>query len=263
MRAFTSASSRISPLALLTKIAIGTPQARWRDSTQSGRPSTMPPMRFLPDGGYHSCVRSRPWRAGAAYRSQIANRLVHGGKPLRRGAEDHRRLGTPAMRILMAQRALGEQFAGRDQLLDHRTIGVAILAVRRRGCACPRTAEHWAKKLSSSRADASGFSRDSRELSVTSSKSSSPCPGALWTKPVPVSAVTCSPGRTGTSKSITLAAQGMGCDQCPRDRHRARRFRTIFACFPSAPPARRPSSSCSPACGKRAFARLRRPRTAP
>ena len=30
---------------------MGTPQARWRDTTQSGRVSTMPVMRFSPCGG--------------------------------------------------------------------------------------------------------------------------------------------------------------------------------------------------------------------
>ena len=32
-----------------TKTAIGTPQARWRETTQSGRFSIMPVMRFSPD----------------------------------------------------------------------------------------------------------------------------------------------------------------------------------------------------------------------
>jgi hypothetical protein len=35
--------------------AIGTPQARWREITQSGRLSIMPVMRFSPAGGIH-CV---------------------------------------------------------------------------------------------------------------------------------------------------------------------------------------------------------------
>ena len=43
-----------SPVSLLRKTVIGTPQARWRDTTQSGRPSTMPRMRFSPDSGTHS-----------------------------------------------------------------------------------------------------------------------------------------------------------------------------------------------------------------
>ena len=56
MRRFTSGSSRIStePSGFsLMNSAIGTPQARWREITQSGRVATMPPMRFWPCGGTH------------------------------------------------------------------------------------------------------------------------------------------------------------------------------------------------------------------
>ena len=58
-----------SPVFLSTKIASGTPQARWRDSTQSGRPSTIAPMRFCPRGGYHLVSRDRLHR-------QLAQRLA-------------------------------------------------------------------------------------------------------------------------------------------------------------------------------------------
>ena len=54
MRTSTSGSCRIStePSACaLTNTAIGTPQARWREITQSGRVSIMPVMRFSPCGG--------------------------------------------------------------------------------------------------------------------------------------------------------------------------------------------------------------------
>ena len=40
-----------------TNTAIGTPQARWREITQSGRPAIMPLMRFWPAGGTQ-CVTS-------------------------------------------------------------------------------------------------------------------------------------------------------------------------------------------------------------
>ena len=56
MRWLTSSSCRISaePSAFSrTNTAIGTPQARWREITQSGWLSTMPLMRFWPDGGTH------------------------------------------------------------------------------------------------------------------------------------------------------------------------------------------------------------------
>ncbi len=48
MRRLTASSLRIAPVALLTNTVIGTPQARWRDTTQSGFASIMPVMRFSP-----------------------------------------------------------------------------------------------------------------------------------------------------------------------------------------------------------------------
>ena len=53
MRLKTAVSFSAWPVFFSTKIARGTPQARWRDSTQSGRPSTIEPMRLAPRGGYH------------------------------------------------------------------------------------------------------------------------------------------------------------------------------------------------------------------
>ena len=47
----TAWSRKTSPVVLSTKIAIGTPQARWREMHQSGRLSTIEPMRFLPCDG--------------------------------------------------------------------------------------------------------------------------------------------------------------------------------------------------------------------
>ena len=41
---------------------MGTPQARWRDTTQSGRVSTMPLMRLAPCGGTNR-VSPIAWRA--------------------------------------------------------------------------------------------------------------------------------------------------------------------------------------------------------
>ena len=54
MRLLTRSSLRIStepsPFSR-TNTVIGTPQARWREITQSGRPSIMPVMRFCPCSG--------------------------------------------------------------------------------------------------------------------------------------------------------------------------------------------------------------------
>ena len=46
--------------------AIGTPQARWREITQSGRDSIMPVMRFCPCSGTQ---RVAPIAASARWRS--------------------------------------------------------------------------------------------------------------------------------------------------------------------------------------------------
>src|SRR5713226_3178427 len=56
MRLLTASSCRISAVPSLfsrTNTAIGTPQARWLESTQSGLLSIMPVMLFWPDGGTH------------------------------------------------------------------------------------------------------------------------------------------------------------------------------------------------------------------
>ncbi len=47
----------MSPDCLCTKMASGTPQARWRESTQSGRVSTIERMRFSPACGTHLVSR--------------------------------------------------------------------------------------------------------------------------------------------------------------------------------------------------------------
>ncbi len=54
MRTSTSGSCKMStePSGFsLMNTAIGTPQARWREITQSGRDSIMPVMRFCAGGG--------------------------------------------------------------------------------------------------------------------------------------------------------------------------------------------------------------------
>ncbi len=59
MRLLTASSCRISaePSAFSrTNTAIGTPQARWREITQSGRLSIMPVMRFSPAAGTQRVV---------------------------------------------------------------------------------------------------------------------------------------------------------------------------------------------------------------
>ena len=51
---------------MLRNTVMGTPQARWRETTQSGRVSIIPVMRFSPCGGTH---RVSPIAASARARS--------------------------------------------------------------------------------------------------------------------------------------------------------------------------------------------------
>ena len=63
IRSSTASSRRISALPSgrsRTKMAIGTPQARWRDTTQSGRFAIMPVMRFSPAAGTHRVSAMAP-----------------------------------------------------------------------------------------------------------------------------------------------------------------------------------------------------------
>ena len=118
-----------------TKTAIGTPQARWREITQSGRLSIMPVMRFSPARGTQRVAliaSSARWRSVSpvfALPLGASDILVHRDEPLRRVAEDHRLLRAPGMRILMLEPAARDQHAGVDQRLDHGLVGVALLAL--------------------------------------------------------------------------------------------------------------------------------------
>ncbi len=85
-----------SPVSLCTNIASGTPQARWREMHQSGRVSIMLVMRCSPQSG-------NPLHAAdGGERVAAQARLLHAEEPLRRRAEDHRRLVAPAMRVAVA-----------------------------------------------------------------------------------------------------------------------------------------------------------------
>ena len=117
------------------KTVIGTPQARWREITQSGRLSIMPLMRLSPCSGTQrvasiaSCAKLAKRQAVLSGAAQQRDGLVHRDEPLRRIAEDHRLLRAPGMRILMLEPAARDQHAGFDQRLDHRLVGVALLAL--------------------------------------------------------------------------------------------------------------------------------------
>ena len=86
MRLFTAAScstsTEPSPTSR-TNTAIGTPQARWREITQSGRLSIMPVMRFSPCGGTHAvcsiAVSARCRRVSAGLSMPLSIAMNHCG----------------------------------------------------------------------------------------------------------------------------------------------------------------------------------------
>ena len=65
MRWLTISSTSVSPVSSLKNTAIGTPQARWRDSTQSGRSAIIERSRFWPGGRIERRRIDRGERAGA------------------------------------------------------------------------------------------------------------------------------------------------------------------------------------------------------
>ena len=119
----------LASVSLLRNTVMGTPQARWRDTTQSGPVSTMPRMRFSPCGGTQ---RVSPMASSARPRSVSllrVDRLIHGDEPLRRVAEDHGLLRAPGMGIVVRSRPRAISASGLDQLLDDRVVGVAEIAL--------------------------------------------------------------------------------------------------------------------------------------
>jgi hypothetical protein len=169
--------------------AIGTPQARWREITQSGRLSIMPVMRFSPCAGTQRVTliaSSARWRSVSPLLGDV---LVHRNEPLRRVAENHRLLRAPRMRVLMLQPPARDQHAGVDQGLDHRLVGVALFALlgqhalageaRRLIGEAAVGIDGVGNRVLMPRAASFGA------LAVQTSKSSRPCPGAVCTKPVP------------------------------------------------------------------------------
>ena len=122
-RATSSSSCGVSgcssPVALCTNSGIGTPQARWRDTHQSGRPATMPSMRCWPQSGTHC---TSPMARSACCAQPV---LVEADEPLRCRAKDQRRLVAPAMRV--AVRRTSPRAAACPLSAEHRDDGVVGL----------------------------------------------------------------------------------------------------------------------------------------
>ena len=125
-----------------TNTVIGTPQARWREITQSGRLSIMPVMRFSPCERDPARAPDGCKRAGAqcilrqGLAARIRDRLIHRDEPLRRIAKNHRFLRAPGVRILVLEAAARDQHAGVHQSLDDGLVGVALLAFVRDHALC-------------------------------------------------------------------------------------------------------------------------------
>ena len=80
------------------KTAMGTPHTRWREMHQSGRVAIMLEMRSSPQAGSHlTFLISSSARLSAACRRRSL--AFHGDEPLLGGAEDHRIVAAPAVRI--------------------------------------------------------------------------------------------------------------------------------------------------------------------
>ncbi len=112
-----------------------------RDIAQRRRVSTSPLISCRPRPLILRSPRLEGWAAvrplalrdGASrllgVRARMRECLVERDEPLRRVAEDDRLLRPPAVRILMLQPPARDEIARRDKRLDHRVIGVALVAL--------------------------------------------------------------------------------------------------------------------------------------
>ncbi len=206
-------------------------------------------MRFSP-------VRRHPLHGLDAVERALAQRValardiaIHRDEPLRRVAEDHRLLRAPGMRILMLQPPARDQHAGIDQRLDHRLVGIALLALvgehalalearRFLGEAAVGVDGEGDARLDAARASASRRSR-SRYRSRRGHG-----PARVCTKPVPSSSVTWSPSRSGTSKVDSHFDRASGCATFDQ----VRRIVTVIDRRFDSPRRARLSSRRQPAC---------------
>src|SRR3990172_7226908 len=112
----TYCSRRSSPQALHLNATMGTPHARWREMTQSGRFSIMLMNRSLPQPGTHVTV----WTASTVFLRGFF--VLIGDEPLLGGAKDHGALAPPAVRIGVGYLLFGHERALCLQKLDDRLV---------------------------------------------------------------------------------------------------------------------------------------------
>ena len=130
----------------LVKQVSGTPHARWRDNTQSGRASHhgIQPVAPRLEGSSSHC-RSR---------SSARSRIVVPCCPARHPRPcrwrqttaaccgNDRRFGAPRMRIAVLDLATGQQSANLNQLVDDRLVRIPLATFALAGCTCrQRTAD--------------------------------------------------------------------------------------------------------------------------
>ena len=109
---------------------IGTPQKRWRETHQSGRLSIISYMRSSPHDGIHFTAGNLRERfAGAQRLLPVVLGWLHADEPLLGGAEDHRVVAAPAVRIGVLVVVVAEQRAAiREKLHDDRVGAENIFA---------------------------------------------------------------------------------------------------------------------------------------
>ena len=156
---------------------IGTPQTRWREIHQSGRPHH-PSMRSSPQPGIH-CTCASPQRVAA----QVV--ALHADEPLLGGPEDGRIVAAPAVRIAVLEILVSRAERRLLKQVDHDRVplpdGLADQLVRetsRRAFGLEKPAITVYRVVIVNPVLLAG---KKVFLAVT---------GAVWTAPVPVSSVT-------------------------------------------------------------------------
>src|SRR5580700_125678 len=212
MRWLTASSSRISaepsPFSR-TNTAIGTPQARWREITQSGLLLIMPLMRFSPDCGTHwvteiACSarlrRVSPDFALPSSAIGLSIAMNHCGV-LRKitGFFERQECGYWCLRrprpISMPASIKALITASLASPLSPFSVSTR-LPVKPGACSVKRPSSSTVYGIAVLIPRAVSLAA----FAVQTSKSSRPCPGAVCTNPVPASSVTWSPTNSGTSK---------------------------------------------------------------
>ena len=178
---------------------MGTPQARWREITQSGRASIMPRRRFWPMAGTNSVSPMALQRSLAQGLVAALARLSQSGLSmamnhcgvLRKmtGFLERQECGYWCLRRPRAMSALASMSALMTASLASPLLplsSMTCLPSKPGASLVKRPSPSTVKGMAGSMPRAFSFAA----FSIQTSKSSRPCPGAVCTKPVPSSSVT-------------------------------------------------------------------------